>query len=76
MQIRRKDAKPLRTLRAPTYFGLVEWESNQRVLLQPAGRKYVAAVRCGHAGECQRALRLYKAPGPFDPIEMMRWSFP
>jgi hypothetical protein len=76
VQVRREDGKLLRTLRPPTYFGFVEWESNRRVLLQPVGRKYVAAVRCGFAGECRRASRLYQAPAPFDPIDTMRWSFP
>lgn len=76
VQVRRQRGKVLRTFRAPTYFGFVEWESNRRLLLQPVGRRYVAAVRCTLPGGCERASRLYEAPALFDPIETMRWSFP
>ncbi len=76
VQVRRQRGRVLRTLRAPTFFGFIEWESNRRLLLQPVGRTYVAAVRCGLEGECERASRLYEAPAPFNPVETMLWSFP
>lgn len=76
VQIRRQGGRVLRTLRAPMFFGFVEWESNHRLLLQPVGRKYVAAVRCRSRGECVRASRLYPSPGTFDPPTSMSWSFP
>jgi hypothetical protein len=76
VQLRRQDGRVLRTLRAPGYFGFIEWESDRRVLLQPVGQKYVAAVRCGPAGECRRASRLYEAPAPMNPVETMLWTFP
>lgn len=75
VQVRRADGKLLRTYRAPMFFGFVEWESDRRLLLQPVGRKYVAAVRCSVVAGCERASRLYPSPGTYDPVMTMRWSF-
>ena len=76
VQVRRAGGKLLATYRAPMWFGFTEWESNTDLLLQPVGRKYLAAVRCYLADGCERASRLYKSPGTYDPPETMRWSFP
>lgn len=76
VQVRRQGGKVLRTYRAPLYFGFIEWETNRRLLLQPVGKRYVAAVRCDIAGGCRRASRLYRSPGTYDPPRAMRWSFP
>lgn len=76
VQVRDAHGRLLRTYRAPGYFGFVEWESNSRVLLQPVGRTYVAAVRCAPAGGCLRASRLYRSGGVMDPVQTMRWTFP
>lgn len=76
LQVRRQDGTVLRTFRAPLFFGFTVWESNSRVLLQPVGTTYVAAVRCVLGDGCERASRLYASPGTYDPPETMRWSFP
>ena len=76
VQVRRLHGKVLRTYRAPMWFGFTEWESNSKVLLQPVGKKFVAAVRCDVGNGCERASRLYRSPGTYDPPETMRWSFP
>jgi hypothetical protein len=33
-------------------------------------------VRCTLGEGCERASRLYRSPGTYDPPETMRWSFP
>lgn len=76
LRIRGPRGRVLHTYRAPMWFGFVGWESDTEVLLQPVGRHHLAAVRCDLRGECERASRLYEAPGTFDPPETMRWSFP
>lgn len=76
VQVRGARGKLLGTYRAPMWFGFTEWESNTDLLLQPVGRKHLAAVRCDLADGCERASRLYRSPGTFDPPETMRWSFP
>jgi hypothetical protein len=76
VRVRRQGGQVLRTLRAPMFFGFVEWESNHRLLVQPVGKEYVAAVRCRSRGECVRASRLYPSPGSFDPPMSMLWTFP
>lgn len=76
IQVRRPAGKLVATYRAPMWFGFTEWESNTDLLVQPVGKKYLAAVRCNLGGDCERASRLYKSPGTYDPPETMRWSFP
>ena len=76
VQVRAQGGRLLRTYRAPMWFGFTQWESNRAVLLQPVGRRSLAAVRCHLGDGCERASRLYRAPGTFDPPETMRWSFP
>ncbi len=76
VQLRRARGKLVQTYRAPMWFGFVEWESERGLFLQPVGRHFLAAVRCDIGGGCERASRLYDAPGTFDPPETMRWSFP
>ena len=76
VQVRRQSGTLLATYRAPMWFGFTEWESNTHLLLQPVGKTFLAAVRCDLGDGCQRASRLYKSPGTFDPPETMRWSFP
>jgi hypothetical protein len=75
-QVRQQGGKRLRTYRAPMWFGFTQWESNSDLLLQPVGKEFLAAVRCDLGDGCQRASRLYKSTGTFDPPETMRWSFP
>lgn len=74
--VRRARGALLRTYRAPMWFGFAEWESDTELLLQPVGRHHLAAVRCDLRDGCERASRLYEAPGTYDPPETMRWSFP
>jgi hypothetical protein len=76
IHVRRQGGGLVRTYRAPMWFGFTEWESDREVLLQPVGRRFLAAVRCDVRDGCERASRLYEAPGTFDPPETMRWSFP
>ena len=76
VQVRRVHGGLVRTYRAPGFFGFVEWEGNRRVLLQPVGPTYTAAVRCVPTGGCHRASRLYRSAGVTNPVETMRWSFP
>ena len=76
LQVRGSHGKVLHTYRAVLFFGFIEWESNGQVLLQPVGKRWVAAVRCDLSGGCERASDLYASPGTFDPPETMRWSFP
>ena len=64
------------TYRAPMWFGFTEWESDTELMLQPVGKTFLAAVRCDLAGACERASRLYRSPGTYDPSMTMRWSFP
>jgi hypothetical protein len=76
VQVRRQDGKLLKTYRPPSFFGFVEWESDRRLLLQPIGRTYAAAVRCGPV-QCRRISKLYAGHGgQLDPPFDMRWSFP
>jgi hypothetical protein len=76
VQVRRARGRLVQTYRAPMWFGFTEWESATDLLLQPVGRKYLAAVRCSLGDGCERASRLYRSPGTYDPPESMRWSFP
>jgi hypothetical protein len=76
LQVRGSHGKVLHTYRVALFFGFIEWESNGQVLLQPVGKRWVAAVRCDLGGGCERASDLYVSPGTFDPPETMRWSFP
>ncbi|HQR27955.1 MAG TPA: hypothetical protein PLP61_13025 [Nocardioides sp.] len=76
VQVRRMHGGLVQTFRPPMYFGFTEWESNHQVLLQPVGKKYVAAVRCDLTAQCERASRLFRSFGGTDPLTTMRWSFP
>ncbi len=76
IDIRRPAGGLVATYRAPMWFGFTEWESVSELLLQPVGKTFLAAVRCDLAGQCERASRLYRSPGTYDPPETMRWSFP
>lgn len=76
VQYRRQDGRVVRTYRAGQYFGFLEWESERRVLLQVAGERYAAAVRCAPARECRRASRLYRVGSGVEPWPNMTWSFP
>lgn len=76
IQVRKQGGTLVRTYRAPMWFGFTEWESNRDLLLQPVGRRFVAAVRCAVSDGCERASRLYSTTGTYDPPETMRWSFP
>lgn len=76
IQVRRQGGGLVSTFRAPMWFGFTQWESNRDLLLQPVGPKFLAAVRCDLQGTCERASRLYRSPGTFDPPTTMRWSFP
>jgi hypothetical protein len=76
IQVRTARGRLVQTYRAPMWFGFTEWESDTDLLLQPVGRKYLAAVRCTLGDGCERASRLYRSPGTYDPPETMRWSFP
>ena len=76
IQVRRQGGRLLSTLGAPMWFGFARWESDRDVLLQPVGQEFVAAVRCDLRARCERASRLYRSPGTFDPPTTMRWSFP
>jgi hypothetical protein len=76
VQVRRQDGKLLKTYRPPSFFGFVVWETDRRLLLQPIGPRYAAAVRCGPV-ECRRISKLYPGHGgQLDPPFAMRWSFP
>jgi hypothetical protein len=76
VQVRRQNGKLLRTYRPPSFFGFVEWETDRRLLLQPIGPRYAAAVRCGPE-KCRRVSKLYPGHGgQLDPPFAMRWSFP
>lgn len=76
IQVRGQRGRLLRTYLAPMWFGFTEWESDSELLLQPVGRTFLAAVRCDLEDGCERASRLYRSPGTYDPPETMRWSFP
>ncbi|WP_232677736.1 hypothetical protein [Nocardioides sp. R-C-SC26] len=49
------------TYTAPFYFGTLAWEDNQHALLEVAGRKKTATVRCS-ATACERASDLRPTP--------------
>lgn len=76
LRVRKAHGGLLQSYRAPMWFGFAEWESDTELLLQPVGRHHLAAVRCDVRRGCERASRLYEAPGTYDPPETMRWSFP
>jgi hypothetical protein len=73
IQVRRGDGSLLRTYRSE-WFGFWRWETDRRLLLQVAGKEFVAAVRCTLRG-CERASRLFPREGR-DPWQVMRWQFP
>ncbi|HEX6515233.1 MAG TPA: hypothetical protein VF049_06650 [Nocardioidaceae bacterium] len=56
-------------------FGSLTWENRRSVLLETAGRKYAAAVRCTAGSGCERVSRLRRV-GRFDPFARLAWSFP
>lgn len=76
VDVRRGDGELVQSYRAPMWFGFTRLESNTDLLLQPVGKKYLAAVRCTLGDRCERASGLYEAPATYDPPETMRWSFP
>lgn len=76
IEVRKAGGGLVATYRAPMWFGFTDWESDTALVLQPVGKTFLAAVRCDLAGQCERASRLYRSPGTYDPPSTMRWSFP
>jgi hypothetical protein len=71
----RNDHGRLRATYRAELFGSIAWENRRSVLLQTAGSKYAAMVRCTLGDGCERASRLYRARR-LDPFAAMAWSFP
>lgn len=76
LQVRGTHGKLFATYRAE-WFGFIVWENRRSVLLETAGTKYTAAVRCAPPARCERASKVFRNPGrdPYFP-PAMHWGFP
>lgn len=73
VQVRGARGRVLDTYRS-RWFGLMEWESDRHLVLQAAGPRNVAMVRCTLVG-CERITRLWGTRNRDPWMAMPPWSF-
>lgn len=73
VQVRGARGRVLDTYRSK-WFGLMEWESDRHLVLQTAGPRNVAIVRCTLVG-CERVTRLWSTEKRDPWMAMPAWSF-
>lgn len=73
IQVRTARGRVLDTYRAE-WFGFVKWETDRRLLVQAAGTRSVAVVRCT-VRHCERVSRLYRTRDHEPWTAMPPWTF-
>ena len=73
--VRTAGGRRVATYDAPFFFGLVQWETSEALLLQTNGTRRSALVRCARAA-CERASRLRSTPAVRSPRPAFRLPGP